>query len=185
MALKRRFFCCVLLIFLAGAVAARAAGEGLSDVPVADYVRLHVIANDDGEAAQALKLKVRDGVLAAARALLADCADADAAWGIVNDHLDALASAAREAAAAEGYGGPIEARTGRFDFPDRRYGDAVVPAGTYRALRVVIGAGEGRNWWCVLYPTMCLPEDCAPGEPVVFHSVILDWLGGLFGGEGA
>ncbi len=164
---------------------ARAAGEGLAGVPVADYVRLHVIANDDGEAAQALKLKVRDGVLAEARALLADCADADAAWAIVNDNLDALASAAREAAAAEGYGGSVTAETGRFDFPDRRYGDVLVAAGRYRALRVVIGAGEGRNWWCVLYPTMCLTEDCAPGEPVVFHSVLLDWLRGLFGGDGA
>ena len=184
MVLKRRFFCCVLLILLAGA-AARAAGEGLVDVPVADYVRLHVIANDDGEAAQALKLKVRDAVLDAAQALLADCADADAAWACINDNLDALASAAREAAAAEGYGGQVAAETGRFDFPDRRYGDVLVPAGNYRALRVVIGAGEGRNWWCVLYPTMCLPEECPQGEPVMFHSALLDWVRCLFGGEGA
>ncbi len=202
----------MLLILLAGAVAARAAAEsladvptaegltdvplakgladvsaaeGLADVPMADYVRLHVIASDDGEAAQALKLKVRDAVLEEARVLLADCADAETAWAIVNDNLDALTAAARGAAAAEGYGGPVAAQTGRFDFPDRRYGDVLVPAGRYRALRVVIGAGEGRNWWCVLYPTMCLTENCVPGEPVVFHSVILDWLAGLFGGEGA
>ena len=72
---------------------------------------------------------------------------------------------------------------GVYDFPDRVYDGARVPAGKYRAVRVVIGAGEGRNWWCVLYPSLCMPEDCEPGEPVVFHSVIWDWLCRLFGGE--
>ena len=67
-----------------------------------------------------------------------------------------------------------------FEFPDRRYGGVFVPAGDYRALRVVIGAGEGHNWWCVLYPSLCLPEG-AEGE-MRFHSAILDWLRGLLGG---
>ncbi len=167
-----------LLLLLGGAARA----VELQDVPVADYIRLHVVAEDDGDAAQALKLKVRDAVLEAARPLLADCPDADAAWKRVCDNADALRLAAEDRARAEGFVGPVAAETGTFGFPDRDYGGVFVPAGEYRALRVVLGAGQGHNWWCVLYPTLCLQGDAAPGEPVVFYSVIWDWLRGLFGG---
>ena len=160
--------------------AARAAGA--ADVPAADYIRLHVVAEDDGEAAQTLKLKVRDAVLDAARPLLAGCPDADAAWERVCDNGLALRLAAQDRARDEGFAGPVNAETGVFEFPDRDYGGVRVPAGEYRALRVVIGAGKGHNWWCVLYPTLCLQGDAAPGEPVAFHSVIWDWLRRLFGG---
>ena len=181
MVLKRRlvFLCLFLMIFGA---AARA--EGLpGDVPVEDYIRLHVLAEDDGDAAQALKLQVRDAVLAAARALLADCDGADAAWTLVGENARALEDAARARARELGFDGDVRAEVGVFDFPERRYGEISVPAGAYRALRVVIGKGEGRNWWCVLYPTLCLTEDCPPGEPAAFHSAIWDWLKGLLGGD--
>lgn len=172
----RRIAVLMALALLLGA-GARAA------VPVGDYVRLHVLAADDSDEAQALKLRVRDAVLVEARALLAGCGDADAAWDMVNANLDALADAARAEARAAGYGGPVSAETGVFDFPDRQYGDVLVPAGAYRALRVIIGEGRGHNWWCVLFPSLCLPEDLEPGEPVAFHSTILDWLRGWMGGN--
>ena len=153
------------------------------DVRVEDYIRLHVVAEDDGDAAQALKLKARDAVLAQARALLEDCGDADAAWSAVSENAEALRRAAEDAVRAAGRDSEVTACAGVFDFPDRRYGDVLVPAGRYRALRVVIGAGQGRNWWCVLYPSLCVPGDLETGEPMAFHSVILDWLRRLFGGE--
>ena len=155
---------------------------GPGDVPVEDYIRLHVVANDDGDAAQALKLEVRDACLACARSLLADCGDADAAWEIVNDNLNLIELAALLKARICGWEGSVKAEAGVFDFPDRRYGARLVPAGEYRALRVVIGDGAGRNWWCVLYPSLCLSEDCEPGQPVTFHSTLLNWLRALFGG---
>ena len=172
----------LILTLLAGTAARAAQWRG---VPVEEFVRLHVVAADDSDAAQALKLKVRDAVLERARALLANCDDPAAAWQAVNDNLDALEDAAELRARAEGFDGDVRAEAGVFDFPDRRYGDLLVPAGKYRALRVVLGAGEGRNWWCVLYPSLCLPEDVDPDAPVQFHSVILDWLRGLFGGDDA
>ena len=162
-----------------------AAEVGLQDVPVAEYIRLHVVAGDDGEAAQALKLRVRDAVLARVRELLAGCADANEAWRIVVDNLDALEAAAQARVRAEGSAATVTAEAGVFDFPDRRYGGVFVPAGEYRAVRVVIGAGEGRNWWCVLYPSLCMPEEYAPGEPVVFRSAIWDWIRSVLGGERA
>ena len=159
-----------------------ARGEAPGEVPVSQYIRLHVVAADDGAAAQALKLQVRDAVLAAARPLLADCGDADEAWRRIGEHVDALEDVAARRARALGYDGPVAAGTGVFDFPDRHYGGVFVPAGRYRALRVVIGGGKGHNWWCVLYPSLCLPEDVDPGAPIRFHSVLLDWLRGLLGG---
>lgn len=172
----------MLALSVAAGTAAKALAE---DTPVADYIRLHVLAEDDSDAAQALKLEVRDACLEAARALLADCSGAEEAWSLVEENVDALAAAARARARALGYEGPVTAETGVYDFPDRRYGGMLVPAGEYRALRVVIGAGAGHNWWCVLYPSLCLPGLPEDGTPVAFRSALLDWLRGLLGGVAA
>ena len=148
------------------------AAEG---VLTADYVRLHVVAADDSPDAQVLKLRVRDAVLDVARDLLKDVNDADEAWEIVNDNLSSLEAAARAVT------GDADCQAGVFPFPDRTYGDTLVPAGNYRALRVVIGDGKGHNWWCVLYPSLCWPGGM-PERPE-FHSSIWDWLTKLFGGD--
>ena len=166
---------------LLAAIPARAAS--LNDVPVSQYIRLHVVAADDGAAAQALKLKVRDACLEAARALLMDCDDADEAWRRINDNLETLSAAAEARARALGYAGEVRSQTGEFDFPDRRYGALFVPAGRYRALRVVLGSGEGRNWWCVLFPSLCLPQGVEPGAPLRFHSTVWDWVRGVLEAE--
>jgi len=162
----------MLLVAMGGA-----RGSELPRVPVSDYIRLHVVAADDSDGAQALKLEVRDATLAAARALLADCDSPDEAWARIGAHLDLLEAAATRRARALGYDGPVAAQAGVFDFPDRHYGAVFVPAGEYRALRVVIGAGEGRNWWCVLYPSLCVT-----GDGTAMRSALLDWLRGLLGG---
>ena len=169
-----RFFCALLALLMLGMAAL-----AVEEAPVGDYIRLHVVAHDDSAAAQALKLEVRDATLAAARALLVDCADADAAWARIGENVDALESAAVARARALGYEGPVTARTGVFDFPDRHYGAVFVPAGQYRALRVVIGEGEGHNWWCVLYPSLCAPV--AEG-PVIYDWALLGWVMRLLGG---
>ena len=181
MVLNRR-----LLLFLALCVALWAGfpRNARSEADYAGYIRLHVVASDDSDEAQALKLEVRDACLACARELLRDCGGADEAWALLNDNVPALERAAMSTLKAVGCGDKARCELGVFDFPDRRYGDVLVPAGQYRALRVVIGQGEGHNWWCVLYPSLCCPEDMPEDEPVRFHSVIWDWLMGLFGGDG-
>jgi len=172
MALKRR-----ILLFIALCLLPACAMSETSD-----YVRLHVIAADDTPQAQSLKLKVRDAVLECARPLLEDAPDANAAWDIVRAQSGTLLEAAAQCARANGYDGPVACQTGVFPFPDRQYGGITVPAGDYRALRVVIGAGQGRNWWCVLFPSLCYPEDFDPDHPA-FHFTLLNWLRGLFGGD--
>ncbi len=162
---------------LSACAAGAGRGEAPGEVPVSEYIRLHVVAADDGAAAQALKLQVRDAVLAAVRPLLADCGGAEEAWRRIGQNVEALEAAATLRARALGYDGPVAAETGVFDFPDRHYGAVFVPAGEYRALRVVIGEGKGHNWWCVLYPSLCVPEDAPP-----LRSALLEWLRGLLGG---
>ena len=151
-----------------------------------DYVRLHVIAADDTAAAQALKLVVRDAVLDRARELLKDAADAESAWRTVLKNVSTLERAARDRALAWGYDGPVRCDAGIFPFPERVYGEVRVPAGDYRALRVVIGSGEGHNWWCVLYPSLCVPSEMSsevPADGPVFYSAIWNWLRHIFGGD--
>ena len=143
----------------------------------ADYVRLHVVADSNTAEAQAVKLRVRDAVLECARALLKDAKDADTAWRMVNENLKSLEEAARRMAQ------DVTCQAGVFPFPDRHYDGTLVPAGDYRALRVVIGAGKGRNWWCVLYPSLCYPEDWKT-EDVALYSSLWRWLRSLFGGDG-
>ena len=166
-----------------GALLALAAGS-LAGAENVDYVRLHVVAADDGQAAQALKLRVRDAVLQRARALLDQAEDAEDAWAIVRRNREVLEEAARACARENGYEGAVVCQTGVFPFPDRVYGGALVPAGDYRALRVVLGEGQGHNWWCVLYPDLCYPEGVDPAHPRL-RFALLDWLFGLFGGEAA
>ena len=123
--------------------------------PFDHLVRLHVIADDDSPAAQAFKLEIRDAVLTCAQELLSACGDAAEAWDVLNAHLSDFLAAAIERAKALGFTDRLSVQSGVFAFPDRTYGDVVIPAGEYRALRVIIGDGEGQNWWCVLYPNLC------------------------------
>jgi len=120
-------------------------------------LRLHVVANSDSAADQAMKLKVRDRVLETARPLLADVKNAAEAEAILSRNLPGLTEAARREINAHGSSAPVRITLEDAWFPTRTYGTAALPAGTYRALRVVIGSGEGHNWWCVVFPSLCLP----------------------------
>ena len=119
-------------------------------------LRLHVVANSDSEGDQARKLLVRDAVLARASQLLEGVHDRQEAEAILAPHLDELAQAGAEALARTGSHDQVSAAlTGQW-FPTKEYDGFALPAGQYRALQVTIGAGEGRNWWCVVFPPLCL-----------------------------
>ena len=118
-------------------------------------LRLHVLANSDSEADQALKLKVRDSVLETASAILADCPDRETAEQRLSAALPEIEDAARARIAAEGETQAVTAELRPTAFPTREYEDFSLPAGDYLALRVVLGEGEGHNWWCVVFPPLC------------------------------
>ena len=119
-------------------------------------VRLHVLANSDTEEDQALKLIVRDTVLAAAAPYLEGCATQAEAIDALTAHLSDLETAAAETITAEGYDYPVTVLLGTEDYPTRTYEACAFPAGTYVSLRVLIGDAEGQNWWCCLFPPLCL-----------------------------
>lgn len=124
---------------------------------LADHViRLHVLANSDTQADQDLKLQVRDAVLARTDAILADQDSADQAAALLQQHLEDLAQTAEAEIQAQGYDYPVEVRLEETWFPTRTYENVSLPAGNYLALRVLIGQAEGHNWWCVVFPSLCL-----------------------------
>ena len=114
-------------------------------------IRLHVIANSDSDGDQALKLKVRDGVLAQAEQLYPEGASLEQAAQALERNLAVLAAAGQAVVEQEGAGYPVRAELTRCWFPTKEYDDFALPAGEYTALRVTIGEGAGRNWWCVAY----------------------------------
>ena len=120
-------------------------------------IRLHVLANSDSEEDQALKLEVRDRVLETTSALLAGETEPQAAAVLLDQHLDYIAQTAAQEISAQGHDDRVEVRLEQTWFPTRQYQGISLPAGNYLALRVLIGAAEGHNWWCVVFPNLCLP----------------------------
>lgn len=120
-----------------------------------EVLRFHVLANSDSDEDQALKLKVRDAVLEFLEENMPEMEDAamTAAW--MRTNIDAIEEVSRETVASEGAAYPVNAAVTTCWFPDKSYGDVTFPAGNYEALRIEIGAAEGHNWWCVLYPGLC------------------------------
>ena len=150
---KNRFYRWELALLL-GVAAALLLGTWLSGQQSAlagQVVRLHVVGASDSAEDQAVKLRVRDAVLAKAEPLLAQAEDQEEARAILAAHLQELAQAGAEAAETRVTAGIEE----NVWFPTKRYTDFALPAGRYTALRITVGEGEGRNWWRVVFPPRC------------------------------
>lgn len=138
-------------LFLTSGALALQTGDQLAE----KVVRLHVIANSDSDADQALKLQVRDRVLERAETLLRQCESRQDAEKLLQSRLFELRRVALEEIRANGFDYDAVVRLTEMDFPTREYESFTLPAGKYLALRVVIGEGAGKNWWCVVFPPLC------------------------------
>ena len=118
-------------------------------------VRLHVLANSDSEEDQALKLKVRDAVLARAAEALEGTESREEACRRLTDILPELEKTAKAVISANGYDYGVRAELAETAFPTKDYNGFSLPAGEYLALRVLIGEAAGQNWWCVVFPPLC------------------------------
>ena len=147
----------VLALFVACLVCTALWAEATQVRLASQVIRLHVLANSDSEEDQALKLEVRDRVLETTSALLTGETEPQAAAVLLNQHLDDIAQAAAQEISAQGHDDRVEVRLEQTWFPTRQYQGISLPAGNYLALRVLIGAAEGHNWWCVVFPNLCLP----------------------------
>lgn len=123
-----------------------------------NLIRLHVVADSDRAEDQAIKLAVRDAVARYLAPAVADVHDRASAAAILSSKVAEVEAVANAVLAQ--YGSPYRARAewGRALYPTRAYADLVVPAGEYDSLRVVLGRGAGRNWWCVLFPPLCFVD---------------------------
>ena len=130
---------------------------GRSEAALAGQVlRLHVVANSDSEDDQALKLLARDAVLACAGEILDGSTSREDAETLLAPRLDELSAAAAGALMGAGCTDTVSANLVDEWFPTKVYDGFSLPAGRYRALKITIGAGEGHNWWCVVFPPLCL-----------------------------
>lgn len=166
-----RFIRCTLALALLGSLiftvcavmpVARAC-DTISD----KVIRLHILADSDSDTDQAEKLRIRDRILAeSADCTFADRADAEAQLAARLPELERIAT---EQLRADGFSDSVHAELTDMHFDARTYGDRTLPAGTYRAVRITIGSGRGHNWWCVVYPPICL-------SPAVDSSALDDVL---------
>lgn len=115
-------------------------------------VRLHVIAVSDAAEEQEIKLEVRDAVLAYLTPALENAENQQQARQIITENLEGIARAADSAA----QGRQVSVTLSRESYPTREYEGFTLPAGRYESLRVILGEGEGKNWWCVVFPPLCL-----------------------------
>ena len=127
-----------------------------------EVFRFHVLANSDSEKDQNLKLQVRDAVLDYMKEELSEepeekqCLKQTVQWA--RTHTDEIRAIGEKTVAAAGEDQSVNVAVTTCYFPDRTYGDVTFPAGNYQALRVELGSAEGHNWWCVMFPALCLPS---------------------------
>ncbi len=122
-----------------------------------NLVRLHVVANSDSDYDQSLKLQVRDAVVAYLQYEIADCADQTEAKQRIEANLANIKSLAEETLQRNSHNAPVSVSICQESFSARQYDTFTLPAGVYDSLRIKIGAAEGKNWWCVVFPAFCLP----------------------------
>lgn len=130
----------------------------ITEPHIPNLIRLHVLANSNSSGDQYLKYKVRDEIINKMGNSFRELEDLQDSQRIVQSNLDSVKILARETLEKEGSNYEVQATYGSFDFPTKYYGDFSLPAGRYKALRVIIGEGKGNNWWCVLFPPLCFVE---------------------------
>lgn len=155
---------CVLVIFLfLGLMPTHGETEIYDKV-----LRLHVLANSDSEDDQTLKLAVRDRIVSLCGERLADCTSLDEAKSRLEDMEDTLLSVASEVVTEAGFDYGVRLELSQEHYPRKTYDGLCFPSGEYLSLRVILGEGGGQNWWCVLFPPLCLGAASKPAQEEAF-----------------
>lgn len=150
---KKIFIWCIIVVFLFS-ISVAAVSERMCDDISEGIIRLHIIANSDGDDDQRIKLLVRDEIIKMQKEIFND----GIKKSLNNEEKERIKQVAEEILSEQGalYGAMVE--TGNFYFPTKKYENITLPAGNYDAVRVVLGEGEGQNWWCVMYPPLCFTK---------------------------
>ena len=171
--------CCFLAAFVVWF------GTVLADRQTLDenVIRFHVVANSDSEADQAVKLQIRDGVIAYLQPILAELPSAAEVKVWLEGHLEDVKAVADGILAENGFADTASVTVRKEAFETRAYDTFTMPAGVYDALRITVGEGKGQNWWCVVFPRLCLPAVSDDMEAEAAGAGFSDSLTGALEGE--
>lgn len=148
-----------------------------------NVIRMHVVANSDTVRDQTVKLQIRDAVLACLESDLAKIRSPKEANLYLHENLPKIESIANDVLNAAGFEGFAVATLCKEAFPTRNYESFTLPAGVYNALRITIGTGEGKNWWCVVFPALCLQATSGEFEATAAGAGFSDTLNGALIGD--
>lgn len=148
-----------------------------------NIIRLHVVANSDEAEDQAVKLRVRDAVTESLRQELQQLTDVEAAKEYLRENLPKLQKIANQTLKEAGFDEQAVVSLCREAFSTRIYDTFTLPAGVYEALRITIGEGNGKNWWCVVFPALCLPATSKEVEDSAVNAGFSEELSGALAGE--
>ena len=140
------------------------------DTVRSDTLRLHILANSDSAEDQACKLAVRDAILAQYGTLFSGTHSKEQAAQLASDTLPKMQQTALDTVQQEGYDYPVDVRLERMYFDTRLYENFTLPAGEYDAVRIEIGTASGKNWFCVMYPPLCVPAASDDAAMAVYSS---------------
>ncbi|MBE6685354.1 MAG: stage II sporulation protein R [Ruminococcaceae bacterium] len=155
MASTKKLLICTFLILTLALIAGLFPVHGEGEI-YDTVVRLHVLANSDSDEDQALKLLVRDRILEVVAPAVENCSSQSEAIAAIGGIMDEIELAAEEVVRAEGFDYDVTVEIGKEYYPTKTYESCAFPKGEYVSLRVCIGEAEGQNWWCCLFPTLCL-----------------------------
>lgn len=164
--MKKAIQMLIILLLAGAAVNIGQTGSALSEIEHS-VIRLHILASSDSTADQTQKLLVRDALLEHASAWIPADADFSAGCEALRTRLPDIQRTAEQTLRAAGCEDTVTVSLTESAFPARQYGDVTLPEGQYQALRVEIGAAEGQNWWCVMYPALCIPAASVSAEDVL------------------
>lgn len=131
-------------------------GRTLSNIEK-DVLRMHILANSDSDEDQQLKLKVRDKLLENSQEIFGECSTLEEMESMAAQKLDVINDIALSVIEENGFEYGVQTNLVNMDFDERVYGDITMPAGNYEAVRITLGEAKGHNWWCVMYPPLCIP----------------------------
>lgn len=171
-------FAVIFLLVVSIAVTVLAFGGFKENSENASYLRVHIRADSNEEAAQAVKYKVRDRVVEFLTPVVAECGSKEEAMETIGHSLPAIEGVAEEVLRANGFSYGAKASLRKEEFPTRVYENVTLEAGIYDALILELGSGKGDNWWCVVYPPLCFASG---NGNIVYKSKIAEIIKNFFG----
>ena len=146
------FFLIIIFIFISAKSYSQNMFKNISN----NFLRLHVVANSDSTEDQILKYKIRDAVIDYMKPYFTNINTKNDALDILNLQKNNIGNLATKIATENGYTYPVNVSIGNFYFPTKEYSEIILPEGYYDALKIELGNAKGQNWWCVMFPSLCI-----------------------------